>query len=76
VYRKNVAFVPDAITMATADLEIPPNVESARHELDGVSMLMVRQYIIGTGVTGTRLDVVWGVLWVRPEWAVVVPDIV
>ncbi len=75
-YRKNIAFVPDAITVATADLEIPPNVESARHELDGVSMLMVRQYIIGTGITGTRLDVVWGALWIRPEWCVVIPDIV
>jgi hypothetical protein len=73
-YRKNIAFVPDAITMATADLEIPPNVESARHELDGISMLMVRQYIIGTGQTGTRLDVVWGALWLRPEWACVVAD--
>lgn len=76
VYRKNIAFVPDAVTMATADLEIPPNVETARHELDGVSMLMVRQYIIGTGQTGTRLDVVWGALWVRPEWAVVVADVI
>jgi coat protein Gp5 len=75
-YRKNIAFVPDAVTMATADLEIPPNVESARHELDGVSMLMVRQYIIGTGQTGTRLDLVWGALWVRPEWAVVVADVI
>ena len=75
-YRKNIAFVPDTVTMATADLEIPPNVESARHELDGVSMLMVRQYIIGTGQTGTRLDVVWGALWVRPEWGCVVADIV
>jgi len=75
-YRKNIAFVPDAVTMATADLEIPPNVESARHELDGVSMLMVRQYIIGTGQTGTRLDVVWGALWVRPEWVVVVADVI
>lgn len=74
-YRKNIAFVPDAVTMATADLEIPPNVESARHELDGVSMLMVRQYIIGTGQTGTRLDIVWGALWIRPEWAVVIADV-
>jgi hypothetical protein len=74
-YRKNVAFVPDAVTMATADLEIPPNVESARHELDGVSMLMVQQYVIGTGQTGTRLDVVWGALWIRPEWCVVVADV-
>ncbi len=75
-YRKNIAFVPDAVTMTTADLEIPPNVESARHELDGVSMLMVRQYIIGTGQTGTRLDVVWGALWIRPEWAVVIADVI
>lgn len=76
VYRKNLAFVPDAITMATADLEIPPNVESARQELDGISMSMVRQYIIGTGVTGTRLDVVWGSLFIRPEWCVTIADIV
>jgi hypothetical protein len=75
-YRKNIAFVPDTVTMATADLEIPPNVASARHELDGISMLMVQQYVIGTGQTGTRLDTVWGALWVRPEWAVVVPDVI
>ena len=75
-YRKNIAFVPDTVTMATADLEIPPNTEAARHELDGVSMLMTRQYIIGTGQTGTRLDVVWGALWVRPEWAVIIADVV
>lgn len=74
-YRKNIAFVPDAITMTTADLEIPPNVEAARHELDGVSMLMVRQYIIGTGVTGTRLDTLWGALWLRPEWTAVIADV-
>jgi P22 coat protein - gene protein 5 len=74
-YRKNIVFVPDAITMATADLDEPPNVEFARHQYDGVSMRIVRQYVIGTDQTGTRLDVVWGALWVRPEWAVVVPDL-
>jgi hypothetical protein len=74
-YRKNIVFVPEAITMATADLEIPPDVQAARHEFDGVSMRMVRQYIVGTDQTGTRMDVVWGSLWIRPEWAVVVPDV-
>jgi hypothetical protein len=64
------------VTMATADQEIPPKVEAARHELDGVSMLMVQQYVIGTGQTGTRLDVVWGALYTRPEWGVVIPDVV
>jgi coat protein Gp5 len=75
-YRKNIAFVPEAVTMATADLEIPPDVQAARHEFDGVSMRMVRQYIVGTDQTGTRLDIVYGYLWIRPEWACVVPDIV
>lgn len=73
-YRKNIAFVPEAITMATADLEIPPKVDAARHEFDGVSMRMVTQYVIGTDQTGTRLDVVWGSLFIRPEWCVVVAD--
>jgi P22 coat protein - gene protein 5 len=75
-YRKNIVFVPEAITMATADLEIPPDVQAARHEYDGVTMRMVRQYIVGTDQTGTRLDVVWGALWIRPEWACVVPDLI
>lgn len=73
-YRKNIAFVPGAVTMVTADLETPPNVVTARHELDGVSMQMTTQYIIGTGIIGTRLDVLWGSLWQRPEWACVVAD--
>lgn len=76
-YRKNIAFVPDAITMATADLEMPVgNVEAARHQQDGVSMLMARQFVIGTGINGCRLDVLWGALWPRPEWAVVVADVI
>ena len=73
-YRKNIAFVPEAVTMATADLEIPPDVQSGRDQFDGVSMRMVRQYIVGTDQTGTRLDIVYGYLWVRPEWAVVIAD--
>lgn len=75
VYRKNIAFVPEMVTMATADLEIPPNVDYGRHEFDGVTMRMVRQYIIGTDQTGTRLDLVYGFLYVRPEWGVVIPDL-
>ena len=75
VFRKNIAFTPEMVTMATADLEIPPDVQSARHEFDGVSMRMVRQYIVGTDQTGTRLDIVYGFLYVRPEWGVVIPDI-
>lgn len=74
-YRKNFAFAPEAVTMAIADLEIPRGVhEVAREEFDGISMRMVTAYVIGTDQMATRLDVLYGYLWLRPEWAVVVAD--
>ena len=76
-YRKNFAFAPEAVTLATADLEIPHNVhEAARESFDGVSMRMVTDYFIGTDQLITRLDVLYGYLYIRPEWAVVIADIV
>lgn len=74
-YRKNFAYAPDAVTLATADLEMPKNVhEAAREQFDGVSMRMVTDYFIGTDQLITRLDVLYGYLWVRPEWACIVAD--
>jgi hypothetical protein len=76
VYRKNFAFVPEAITMATADLELPRGVhEAARESYDGISMRMISAYDIKSDQFITRLDVLWGVLYVRPEWAVAIPDL-
>ena len=76
-YRKNFVYAPEAVTMAFADLEIPKNVQEAHREtFDMVSMRMVTQYVIGTDQLPTRLDALYGYLWVRPEWAVVVPDII
>lgn len=75
-YRKNFAYAPEAVTLATADLEMPKNVhEAAREQFDGVSMRMVTDYFIGTDQLITRLDVLYGYLWIRPEWACVVADI-
>lgn len=77
VYRKNIAFIPDAVTMATADLEMPKNMqEVARERMDGVSLRMVTGFDIKSDQFITRLDVLYGYLWVRPEWAVVVADII
>lgn len=74
-YTKNFAYAPEAVTLATADLEMPKSVhEAAREEFDGVSMRMVTDYFIGTDQLITRLDVLYGYLWIRPEWAVVVAD--
>ncbi len=76
-YRKNFVYAPEAVTMAVADLEIPRNVqESAREAFDGISMRMITQYVIGTDQLPTRLDVLYGYLWVRPEWAVIVADLI
>ena len=77
VFRKNFVFVPEAVTLAMADLEIPQGVhEAARDEFDGVSMRMITDYIMGTDQMPTRLDVLYGYLWIRPEWACVVADVI
>jgi hypothetical protein len=74
-YRKNLAYAPKAITMATADLVIPKGVhEAARHNYDGVSLRMVTAYVMGTDQLATRLDILYGYLYVRPEWVCIVGD--
>lgn len=76
VFRKNLAFAPQAITMATADLYLPTAgiIEGAREQFDGVSMRMISAYIPGTDQALTRLDVLYGYLYVRPEWIVAIAD--
>ena len=75
-YRKNVAFAPQAITLVTADLEKPPMIECARKEYDGISLRTLRAYVPGTDQTVTRTDCLFGFLYIRPEWCVVVADAV
>lgn len=77
VYRKNITFAPEAVTMATADLEMPRGVhEAAREQFDGISMRMITDYNVQTDQMITRLDILYGYLWVRPEWACVVANAV
>lgn len=74
-FRRNFAYIKDAVTMASADLELPRGVhEAARDEFDGVAMRMVTAYNVSTDQFITRLDFLYGYLWIRPEWAVVVAD--
>lgn len=75
VYRKGFAYAPQAITLATGDLPLPDGVEkAARAQHDGISMRMVTQYAIGTDQSISRVDVLYGFLLVRPEWACIVAD--
>jgi hypothetical protein len=75
-YTKNIAFVPEAITMATADLELPKGVHEAyRESFDDISMRIITAYNIATDQMITRLDILYGFLYIRPEWAVALIDI-
>lgn len=74
-FRKNLAYAPEAITMATADLELPGGVHEAHREAyDGIAIRMITAYNITTDQFITRLDVLYGFLYVRPEWIVAVAD--
>lgn len=75
-YRKNVGYTSNAITMATADLIMPKKgvEEAARAVYDGISMRMLTAYIPGTDQMLTRLDVLFGFLFIRPEWTVAIAD--
>ena len=76
IYRKNIAYAPEAITLATGNLPLPPNTDAARAEYDGISLRMVNQYLAGTDQEVHRIDVLYGALVVRPEWGVVIADAV
>lgn len=75
-YRQNLAYYPEAFTLATADLEMPTSgvVEAARAEFDGISLRMITGYNVTTDQLITRMDILYGYAAIRPEWAVVVAD--
>lgn len=76
-FRKCIVFTPEAITMATADMELPRGVHEAyRESFDGISMRMITAYDVFSDQLITRLDVLYGYLWIRPEWTVEVADAV
>lgn len=74
-YRRNFTFIQDAVTMVTADLPLPRGVhEAARAQYDGLSVRMITDYNVISDQWVTRLDILFGYLWIRPEWACVVAD--
>lgn len=77
-YRQNLAYVPDAITLAVAPLWIPPNergvIAAARHSFDELSMRSLVCYEPSTDQPIDRLDILFGSGLLRPEWVVSVAD--
>jgi hypothetical protein len=76
VYRKNFVFNPVACTAVFVDLPTNmPGTNSARQRMDGVSMRLLNYYLGATDEDSWRLDVLFGSVWPRPEWACIVTDI-
>ena len=70
-YRQNLAFNKNAITLATAPLDVPPgSVESSQATHKNVSIRTVIFYNGTTDVTTWRFDVLFGVKVQNPGFAV------
>lgn len=76
IYRKSIAYVQKAVTLATADLVIPRKAveEAARAEYDGISMRILTDYLPGSDQLATRVDVLFGYKYIRPEWLCCIAD--
>lgn len=76
VFRKSIAYAQKAITLATADLVMPKKAveEAARAEYDGISMRILTDYLPNTDQLATRVDVLFGQKYIRPEWCCIVAD--
>ena len=69
-YAQNLIYHKDAITMATADLLLPQDVDMASRQVhNGISMRIVRQYDINNDRMPCRIDVLYGYSVIRPEMA-------
>lgn len=76
VYRKSIAYVQKAVTMATADLIMPRKAveEAARANYDGIAMRVMTDYLNQSDQLATRIDVLFGYKYIRPEWLCIVAD--
>lgn len=72
-YVRNLAFHRDSTVLATADLEMPKNMDMAsRVNIDGLSMRFIRGFDVTTDNFISRIDILYGIKVVRPEWGCVV----
>lgn len=70
-HKQNLAFHPNAITLAMAPLDLPTEGASAsRESFDNISIRTVAQYAIGTDTTTYRFDILYGVKAQNPDFAV------
>lgn len=73
VSKQNLAFHPDAFTLATVDMVLPEGVWMADRivsKSSGISMRAVKAYDIFSDQAPLRIDVLYGWATLRPELAV------
>lgn len=75
-YRKSIAYTQKAVTMATADLVLPKRAieEGSRANYNGIAMRIITDYLPNSDQLATRVDVLYGKKYIRPEWLCVVAD--
>lgn len=78
ILRRNLLYSKRAMTLATVDLEMVDRgvVDCGRASLDGISLRTLTYYNGSDDTRSTRLDVLYGFGMLRPDWAVVVPELV
>lgn len=67
-----LAFHKDAFTLACVDLPMVGGVDKCARVSDkqlGLSIRMIRDYLPATDQRVTRLDILYGLTCIRPEWA-------
>jgi len=70
-HRQNIAFHPNAITLAVIQLELPTDgATSSRVNKDGISLRLVRQYDSTSDVTRTRVDIQYAIKTQNPGFGV------
>lgn len=75
-FRRSIAYVQKAVTLATADLVLPRKAveEAGRANYDGISIRIITDFLTGSDQLATRTDVLFGELYIRPEWLSVIAD--
>jgi hypothetical protein len=68
-YPQSLAYHNDFATLACVDLELPTDVAfGGREMIDGISLRIVRQYLIGSDQIPARVDVLGGWAVLRPSF--------
>lgn len=69
-YGLSYALHQDAFAFATADLDLPPNVEASRQQMDGLSLRALRDYDVVNDASIIRIDCLYGYTDLYPQLAV------